>query len=202
MFRSCQLLSQMSLFHVGRIGELDYTHRIFASTSIQSSMFSSDETHQSSVRNRGLKMIRKERLERKIQELDEDERLVAESQRACDCFDIVELMRDSSALFDDLVRLDEHLREVWLKIPSRYDPKIDDDLESLFVRWHEIAGRIVSLFNEMAHDCDARGFDREHYSELMTRYQQSSSVINSSDDETCLADEAVREHHEGLTIPL
>jgi len=147
-------------------------------------------------------MIREKRLKARIEELDQDERLIADSIQACTCFEIIELMRDSVSLFDDIVRFDEHFRIQVYTRSAPYSTEIASAIDGLFEGWHGVASRTIALFKSIQQDCCDRGHDLVHFEALQSRFEECDAAIDPCEEDTQFADEAVAQHRDGRTVAM
>jgi hypothetical protein len=147
-------------------------------------------------------MIRTKRLEKKLEELEEDEHVIRDSKISVACFDLEELIRDRIVLFKDIVRLDQHVCMESFKEPEKFHQDIESQIQMLFSRWCEGTGQILAVFSTIREVYDSTGFGMVHVDELESQFKTCSALLNPSNVETHLADEAIDQHRKGQTIPM
>ena len=147
-------------------------------------------------------MIRTKRLEKKLEELEEDEHVIRDSKVSVACFDLEELIRDRIALFQDIVRLDHHVCMESFRDPATYHQDVESQIRTLFSRWCEGTGHVLEVFSKIRESYVASGFAMAHVDELESHFKTCSALLDPSNIETHLADEAIDQHRKGQTIPM
>ena len=99
-----------------------------------------------------MRLLRPQIIQRKIENLDADERLMADSQIAICCFDMEELMIDSINIYSDLCRLDDNFYEFAFSEPDTYNAETAGSIRKLFDHWCNVVGRSFLLFDKMKAD--------------------------------------------------
>jgi hypothetical protein len=147
-------------------------------------------------------MIRTKRLEKKLEELEEDEQVIRDSKVSVACFDLEELIRDRIALFQDIVRLDQHVCMESFRDHAIYHHDVESQIRTLFSRWCEGTGHVLDLFSKIRESYVTSGFAMAHVDELESHFKTCSALLGPSNVETDLADEAIDQHRKGQTIPM
>jgi hypothetical protein len=137
---------------------------------------------------------------RKMDLLDaEQAQCLIDREVPLEAFTRQELCYDAIEVFEDLCRLDEHWHISVYNNPDSYDDAIAESLLELFRSWHEIGRRVLSFVERNQQPVD--GVD-EGLVQLTACCDQCQALLNPSEAETSLADEALALHRSGATEEL
>ena len=149
-----------------------------------------------------MEMLRINIVRNKIEVFDQEERLLVEHRVAMQCFDLEELIQDGVTLFGDICRVDQNFHEVVLEHPDKYREEIALQILEAFAKWDQVVSRIVSFFASVQGDYCERGFDMKRFDALMRCHRECIAMLNPSNVETNLADDALASHRNGLTVSM
>lgn len=127
------------------------------------------------------------------------ERWKAETELADLCFEIEESAHDCLDAYKGLCRLDEQWHLESLKDPNATDGSFKDRLQELFQHWHDSTLQLIQCIHSMGTEYVDRGFDGKVVRQVVKAFRQCEALLNPSDAETELADQAIAQHRAGLT---
>ena len=143
---------------------------------------------------------RAEFVRRRIELLrEEQEAWKGDHDRAMACFELDELIKDSAQVYEDICRLDEQWHLLIYKTGGDHPT---DTIDDLYESWFAATRRLNDLFSMMEAEYAARGFDRKNHTWFVACRNTCAAILDPSELESDLADEAIQQHRNGDTIEL
>jgi hypothetical protein len=125
-----------------------------------------------------------------------------EHDKSMACFALQEMLGDWNQAFLDICRLDEAIHERAFSGQPDFDPNDIDLVVHLFRKWLD-GSRFASKGYELFETEYAEmNFDREVATIFQANVRQCLAILNPSQVESDLADEALASHRRGETVPM
>ena len=124
-------------------------------------------------------------IQKKVENFDADEKLLADSEMAGCCFDFEELMNDGIALYRDMGRSRDAFRLFCEQGMNNGNPTAVADISASiahsFIEWQDVTGRVLRLFEKMRREYESRGFDMARHAELQQLFHDHCGNAQSSE---------------------